>query len=171
MQLKTYQQATLDTLRRFFEAAQAHGPKAAYEAITTEPDQVRRLCGYGGRYTPLLGQEGMPYVCLRLPTGGGKTLLAAHSVAVARDAWIGRDYPPVLWLVPTTTIRRQTVDALNNPRHHYRKALAAAFGEPVRVFDIADFTRLCANRSPPMRPSTRMKRRPPSLGRRLSCPA
>lgn len=62
MQLKTYQQATLDTLRRFFEAAQAHGPKAAYEAITTEPDQVRRLCGYGGRYTPLLGQEGMPYV-------------------------------------------------------------------------------------------------------------
>ncbi|WP_066487624.1 DEAD/DEAH box helicase family protein [Sphingomonas sp. CCH9-F2] len=144
MQLKTYQQATLDTLRRFFEAAQAHGPKAAYEAITTEPDQARRLRGYGGRYTPLLGQEGMPYVCLRLPTGGGKTLLAAHSVAVARDAWIGRDYPPVLWLVPTTTIRRQTVDALNNPRHHYRKALAAAFGEPVRVFDIADFTRLTA---------------------------
>jgi type III restriction enzyme len=39
-----------------------------------------------------------------------KTLLAAHSIAVARDAWIGRDYPPVLWLVPTTTIRRQTVD-------------------------------------------------------------
>ena len=144
MQLKTYQQATLDTLRRFFEAAQAHGPKAAYEAITTEPDQARRLRGYGGRYTPLLGQEGMPYVCLRLPTGGGKTLLAAHSIAIARDAWIGRDYPPVLWLVPTTTIRRQTVDALNNPRHPYRQALAAAFGEPVRVFDIADFTRLTA---------------------------
>ena len=41
MQLKTYQQATLDTLRRFFEAAQAHGPKAAYEAITTEPEQGR----------------------------------------------------------------------------------------------------------------------------------
>ena len=142
MQLKTYQQATLDTLRRFFEAARAHGPKAAYEAITTEPEQAKRLRGYGGRYTPLLGQEAMPYVCLRLPTGGGKTLLAAHSIAVARDAWIGRDYPPVLWLVPTTTIRRQTVDALNNAHHPYRQALAAAFGEPVRVFDIADFTRL-----------------------------
>ena len=144
MQLKTYQQATLDTLRRFFEDAQAHGAKAAYEAITAEPEQARRLRGYGGRYTALLGQEAMPYVCLRLPTGGGKTLLAAHSIAVARDAWIGRDYPPVLWLVPTTTIRRQTVEALANPRHPYRQALGLAFGEPVRVFDIADFTRLTA---------------------------
>ena len=145
MQLKQYQLDTLATLRRFFEEARVRGPKAAYEAITAEPDQARRLRGYGGRYTPLLGQEGMPYVCLRLPTGGGKTLLAAHAIGVARDAWVERDFPLVLWLVPTTTIRRQTVDALNDPRHPYRQALAAAFGEPVRVFDIGDFAQARAH--------------------------
>lgn len=142
MELKPYQRATLDTLRRFFEEARVRGAKAAYEAITSEPDQAKRLRGYGGRYTALLGQESMPYVCLRLPTGGGKTLLAAHAIGVARDAWIERDFPLVLWLVPTTTIRKQTVEALNDPRHPYRLALAETFGEPVRIFDIADFTRL-----------------------------
>lgn len=145
MDLKLYQRDTLATLRRFFEDARVRGPKMAYEAITAEPDQAKRLRGYGGRYTALLGQEAMPYVCLRLPTGGGKTLLAAHSIAVARDAWIEEDYPLVLWLVPTTTIRRQTVDALNDPRHPYRRALADAFGEPVRVFDIGDFAQMRAH--------------------------
>jgi type III restriction enzyme len=142
MLLKTYQRETLATLRRFFQDARVRGAKAAYEAIVAEPDQAKRLRGYAGAYTPLLGQEEMPYVCLRLPTGGGKTLLAAHSVKVAADAWMGVDYPLVLWLVPTTTIRKQTVEALNNPRHPYRLALAEAFGEPVRVFDIGDFTQL-----------------------------
>lgn len=142
MLLKDYQTATLATLRRFFEEARLRGPKAAYEAIVGEPEQAKRLHGFGGAYTPLLGQEDMPYVCLRLPTGGGKTLLAAHSVKLVAQAWIGTDYPLVLWLVPTTTIRKQTVEALNNPRHPYRQALAEAFGEPVRIFDIGDFTRL-----------------------------
>ncbi|MGG2329480.1 DEAD/DEAH box helicase family protein, partial [Salmonella enterica] len=79
--------------------------------------------------------ENVPQVCLRLPTGGGKTILAAHSVAVARDNWIEREFPLVLWLVPSTTIRRQTAEALKNPRHPYRQVLDEAFSGRVRVFD------------------------------------
>lgn len=142
MQLKQYQADTLAVLRRFLEEARLHGPKAAYEAITQEPEQAKRLRGYGGKYEPLLGQEEMPYVCLRLPTGGGKTLLGAHAIGVAKDAWIERDFPLVLWLVPTNMIRTQTVDALNNPKHPYRSALDDHFGGRVRVFDIGDFRRL-----------------------------
>ncbi|EGD57540.1 Type III restriction enzyme, res subunit [Novosphingobium nitrogenifigens DSM 19370] len=142
MQLKTYQTDTLATLRRFFEEARLRGPKAAYEAITQEPEQAKRLRSYGGKYEPLLGQEEMPYVCLRLPTGGGKTLLGAHAIGVAKDAWIEKDFPLVLWLVPTNMIRTQTADALNNPRHPYRQALDAQFGGRVRVFDIGDFARI-----------------------------
>lgn len=142
MILKQYQKDTLATLRRFLERARVSGPKAAYDAITAEPEQARRLHGYGGAYRPLKGMEGVPAVCLRLPTGGGKTILAAHSIAVAKDAWLERDYPLVLWLVPTNTIRKQTVDALKNPRHAYRAALDEAFGGRVRVFDIGDFTQL-----------------------------
>jgi len=142
MILKQYQKDTIATLRRFLEDARVHGPAAAYEAITGDPEQAQRLHGYGGKYKPLKGREGVPYVCLRLPTGGGKTILAAHSIAVAKDTWIEKDFPLVLWLVPTNTIRRQTVDALKNPRHAYRKALDEAFDGRVRVFDIGDFTQL-----------------------------
>ena len=84
----------------------------------------------------------MPYVCLRLPTGGGKTILGCHAVKVARDAWVERDYPLVLWLVPTNTIRLQTVQALKNPLHPYHQVLAEGFEGQVRIFDISEFTRI-----------------------------
>jgi type III restriction enzyme len=142
MILKQYQDDTLSILRRFFEEARLRGAKAAYEGIVSEPDQARRLRGFGGAYEPLLGLEDMPYVCLRLPTGGGKTLLSAHAIGVAKDAWIEKDYPVVLWLAPTNIIRQQTVDALKNPNHAYRRAMDDAFDGRVRVFDIGDFTQV-----------------------------
>ena len=142
MQLKQYQADTLSVLRRFFEEARIAGPKNAYEAITQEPEQAARLRGYAEPYAPLKELPDVPYVCLRLPTGGGKTILAAHAVSIARNAYIEKDYPLVLWLVPTNTIRRQTVEALKNTRHAYRQVLDDAFDGRVRVFDIADFTHI-----------------------------
>jgi type III restriction enzyme len=142
MKLKQYQTDTLSVLRRFFEEARVVGPKGAYEAITREPEQAKRLGRYGGTYTPLAELPGVPYVCLRLPTGGGKTILGAHSIGIARDAWVEKDYPMVLWLVPSNTIRLQTAEALKNARHPYRQALDEAFDGRVRVFDIADFTHI-----------------------------
>ncbi|MDE2829230.1 MAG: DEAD/DEAH box helicase family protein [Gemmatimonadota bacterium] len=142
MNLKQYQTDTLSILRRFFEEARMAGPKNAYEAITQEPEQAMRFGGYAGAYVPLKELFDVPYVCLRLPTGGGKTILAAHAVSVARNAWIEKDYPVVLWLVPTNTIRQQTVEALKTARHAYRQVLDEAFDGRVRVFDIADFTHI-----------------------------
>ena len=142
MQLKQYQADTLAVLRRFLEEARVAGAKNAYEAITQEPEQAARLKGYAGPYAPLEELPDVPYVCLRLPTGGGKTILAAHAVSIARNAWVEKDHPLVLWLVPTNTIRRQTVEALKNTRHAYRQVLDDAFAGRVRVFDIADFTHI-----------------------------
>lgn len=142
MKLKQYQSDTLDVLRRFFEEARIAGAKNAYEALTREPEQVKRLGRYAGDYTPLEALPNVPYVCLRLPTGGGKTILGAYAVGIARDAWMEKDYPLVLWMVPSNTIRLQTVDALKNARHPYRQALDEAFSGRVRVFDITDFTNI-----------------------------
>ena len=142
MELKQYQVETLAVLRRFFEEARVAGPKNAYEAITRAPEQAERLGRYAGAYTPLARLPEVPYVCLRLPTGGGKTILAARAVAIARDTWIEKDYPLVLWLVPSNTIRIQTVQALKNTRHPYRQALDDSFSGRVRVFDVTDFTQL-----------------------------
>ena len=143
MQLKQYQADALSFLQRFFEEARVAGPKNAYETITQESELASRLGRYGGRYaTPFEDLPDIPYVCLRLPTGGGKTILGAHAVRVARDAWIEKDYPLVLWLVPTNTIRLQTAQALKDPRHPYRQALDDEFNGRVRVFDISDFTHI-----------------------------
>ena len=142
MKLKQYQVDTLGILRRFFEEARIAGPRNAYETITQTPEQASHLGRYAGAYTPLARLPEVPYVCLRLPTGGGKTLLGAHAVAIARDAWIEKDHPLVLWLVPTNTIRLQTAQALKSTRHPYRQALDEAFSGRVRVVDIADFTHI-----------------------------
>ena len=139
MKLKQYQTDTLDVLRRFLEEARVAGPQNAYDAITTEPEQAARLGRYAGKYSPLEELSDAPYVCLRLPTGGGKTILGAHSIGIARDTWIEKDYPMVLWLVPSNTIRLQTAEALKNAQHPYRQVLDDAFEGRVRVFDISDF--------------------------------
>ena len=143
MRLKQYQTDTLSVLQRFFEEARIAGPRNAYETITSEPELAERLGGFGGSYTaPFEDLPETPYVCLRLPTGGGKTILGSYAVRVARDAWIEKDYLLVLWLVPTNTIRLQTAQALKDTRHSYRQVLDEAFRGRVRVFDIADFTHI-----------------------------
>ena len=142
MKLKEYQTETLNTLRRFFEEARIGGPANAYKTIAGEPEQAKRLGLYGSRYSPLAELPNTPYVCLRLPTGGGKTILGAHSIAIVRDTWIEKDWPLVLWLVPSNTIRLQTAEALQNTRHPYRQVLDEAFDGRVRVFDITDFTHI-----------------------------
>ncbi|MCJ2186467.1 DEAD/DEAH box helicase [Novosphingobium beihaiensis] len=142
MELKTYQKAALGTLRDYLAEARVTGPVEAYRTVTSQPEIQQRLGAYLTPYRPLKELTDAPYVCLRLPTGGGKTILAAHSIDAAREAWIEKDYPLVLWLVPTTTIRKQTVEALKNPRHPYRKVLDNAFGGKVRVVDIGDFAQL-----------------------------
>lgn len=139
MKLKQYQADTLAILRRFLEGARVAGPRNAYDALTGEPEQAKRLGRYRTGYKALDGLPGVPYVCLRLPTGGGKTILAAHAIGVARDAWVEKEYPLTLWLVPSNIIRLQTVEALRNTRHPYRRALDELFEGRVRVFDIADF--------------------------------
>ncbi len=140
MQLKQYQTDTLTILRRYLEEARTAGPAPAYDLLTAEPEQEKRLGRYRSAYKALEALPDTPYVCLRLPTGGGKTILAAHAIGIARDAWMEKDHPLVLWLVPSNTIRQQTAEALKNPRHPYRQVLDELFGGRVRVFDITDFT-------------------------------
>lgn len=142
MKLKDYQKASLNTLRAFFEEARIIGAKAAYDKITSQPELAKRLRGYIANYQPIKALPQVPYVCLRLPTGGGKTILASHSINVVKDTWIEKDFPLVLWLVPTNTIRLQTAEALKNPRHPYRQVLDEAFEGRVRIFDIGDFTQI-----------------------------
>jgi type III restriction enzyme len=139
MELKQYQLDTLKPLRSFLELCRIMSPSDAYKRVTSEPEQAKRLGSYGGTYRAINNMPNVPHCCLRLPTGGGKTILAAHAIKVAQESLIEKDYPVVLWLVTSNTIRTQTVEALKRPGHPYRAVLDDAFQGRVRVFDITEF--------------------------------
>jgi type III restriction enzyme len=135
VELKTFQRAALDRLRTYLDRARIIGdPKQAFlETLRQwEPDRPPPS------YRNIEGLPGVPNVCLRLPTGAGKTLLAAHTIAEAGRSYLEQEYPTVLWLVPTNTIRKQTAEALKKPSHPYRAAIDQAFEGRVAVFDIAE---------------------------------
>lgn len=136
--LKGYQERVLDSLGEFFRlTAQTGHPDQAFR------DVVRRI-GEAGQYLPVpavgLGAE-MPYICLRVPTGGGKTLLACYAAGLAQRDFMRAERAVVLWLVPSNTILDQTADALRDPRHPYRRALELACGA-VEVATIEEALRL-----------------------------
>lgn len=124
--LKDYQLRVLESLRDFFRiAARLQNPESAFREIT------ERTFGAALPYIPVCAagmKPQMPYVCLRVPTGGGKTLLACHAAGLAINDFMRAERGVVLWLVPSNTILEQTANALRDPRHHYRRALELACG-------------------------------------------
>ena len=141
--LKNYQQHVLDGLEAFLTECRFSGPAAAYKKIAHRKDEngVAENPYAAHKYQKIEGLEGRPHVCLRVPTGGGKTYLAALSLQHAAR-FMETETPTVLWFTPSDAIRRQTVEMLNNPQHPCRKALNEAFGMMTRVCDIEDFAHL-----------------------------
>lgn len=134
LSLKVYQQRALSSLARFLEDARLTGPASAFEK-NVDPGLITQ-------YKPMPGMEGTPYVCLRIPTGGGKTVMGAHIIQAAGDAYLERTYPLVMWMVPTTQIKTQTLQAFKDPRHPYRQELDEAFGGNVALYDVEDFAQI-----------------------------
>ncbi len=124
---KQYQLDTLQALTDWLSAT-----SASQDPDTEFYKQTRRA------YQPVDCLPGVPYACLRLPTGGGKTLVAAFAIGRIADALLKSETPCTVWLVPSSPILDQTVKALTNRAHPYRKALAERFGENVRVMTIAE---------------------------------
>jgi type III restriction enzyme len=139
MELKPFQRTALDILATFLERARTlANPEQAF----IESWRTRETPKTPPPYRTMPGLPGVPNVCLRLPTGGGKTLLASHTVAIAGRHYLERDFPVVLWMVPTNTIRVQTAEALKKPGHPYRAALDDAFDGRVSVFDAAEIAQI-----------------------------
>ncbi|MCC7361214.1 MAG: DEAD/DEAH box helicase family protein [Anaerolineales bacterium] len=131
-ELKGYQRDALDALREYFqECTRTNNPGTAFYTITD-----KRL-GQGLAYRPVEGLRGLPYVCVRIPTGGGKTVVACHAVGLATQELLHALRSVVVWLAPSNTIVRQTLVALRDRRHFYRQALEAALG-PITVLEVGE---------------------------------
>ena len=75
----------------------------------------------------------IPHICFKIPTGGGKTLLAA--AALQR---LHRQTGLTLWITPTRAIYDQTKAALKSREHPYRQMLERASGGRVKLLEKDD---------------------------------
>lgn len=132
MELKNYQRAVIRDLERYLEILMQTGSiETAYRRLWEEKHVP---VGPGGmpRYQDLL--PGVANVCLKVPTGGGKTFLAANAIEPIFHALGVMQQRVVVWLVPSDAILTQTLAALRNPSHPYRQKIDVAFNSRVEIY-------------------------------------
>lgn len=142
MQLKEYQQRALETIRGYLELLATWRKKAEdnpdleidFPSKAWEKAEVGR--GYLARKNGL-GQP-LPAFCLKVPTGGGKTLLAVKTVDLVNTVYRKHQMGLVLWIVPTTQIYRQTIQHLKDRDHPYRQHLDLASGGHTLILEKTD---------------------------------
>lgn len=158
MQLKEYQQAALDAFERYLKELETQERQCNQWANAGETDvdvldfprKTWNALGQRGELPSLKKPDGtleapqyvsrfdgrrqpVPHICLKVPTGGGKTLLAAAALERLRP-----HSGIVLWVVPSKAIFRQTWTALATRLHPYRQALERASGGRVKLFRKGD---------------------------------
>lgn len=110
MELKGYQKNVLSDLRHFLELlTEKQNIKYAYNALWKEKGISVGMEGMPSYRTVL---PGVPHVCMKVPTGGGKTFIAASSVKLVFESMPHIHPMAVAWLVPSDAILQQTVNAL-----------------------------------------------------------
>ena len=159
LELKTYQRDTLDAFSNWLEAikesrniSETQLEKLKEVGIDIDADLEKDILNYPKKAWEKLAKNGdvavtageyidrkdcanrpIPHICFKVPTGGGKTLLAAS--ALER---LHRQRGLTLWVVPTQAIFDQTKAALWNREHPYRKVLERASGGRVKMLERED---------------------------------
>lgn len=128
MELKSYQKQVLKDLNAYLSLlCETKDYKASFRLFWQEKG-VPSL----GHYQDLL--PGVPILCFKVPTGGGKTFLAASSIHPVFDALPATKTKAVVWLVPSDAILTQTVKALKDTANPYRQKIDVDFGGRVEVY-------------------------------------
>ena len=157
LELKEYQRGALDALARWLETLEnaQRDSETMVEALQRTPIDVPipdELRNYPKAAWQTLKKNGgvaatasehvdrtdeanrpIPHICFKVPTGGGKTLLAA--AALERLPW---QRGLVLWIVPSKAIYTQTKAALWDRQHPYRKMLNRASAGRVKMLEKED---------------------------------
>ena len=128
MELKSYQKKVIADLTRYLELLnETKNYEAAFRFFWQEKSAP--TLGY---YQDIL--PGVPNLCFKVPTGGGKTFIACNAIRPIFDALPVTKTKSVVWLVPSDAILAQTVKALKDTQHPYRQKIDVDFGGRVEVY-------------------------------------
>nr|QBM01132.1 hypothetical protein [uncultured archaeon] len=123
MELKKYQEKSLEILDRYLKELNDSGPKRAFIYVANNP--------YNNSF---FGE--IPCICVKIPTGGGKTLVGCHAVTKIMEITLKNkmDKGIAMWFVPSEAIKSQTLRKLKDRNDMHRKILDSYFDNGIRVF-------------------------------------
>jgi DNA or RNA helicases of superfamily II len=135
MELKSYQKKTLDDLEDFYiKLNETNSSTRAFYQHWTEKGYT---VGKDGVRPYIKTVEKTPHICVKVPTGGGKTFIAACSIKKFFNVF-PRNTKVVVWLVPSDAILQQTLNNLRDHSHPYRQRLNSDFSGKVEVYDVEE---------------------------------
>ena len=142
MKLKDYQENALKQVTGFLEQAVTWRPKAredgewlfdfaekAWEKAHVYSPYLKRRDGLG---------QPLPVFCLKIPTGGGKTLLAVKTIDLVQSIYRQQQNGLVVWIVPTEQIYRQTLARLKDRDDPYRQHMDVASAGRTMIVEKTD---------------------------------
>ena len=161
MEFKDYQQRVLDAVDAYLDELVKHRTRAEEIAKLaklqpdlelTVPDFAAEawkaikakgrlpIARSGFEYSPRKDGVGrtVPNACLKVPTGGGKTLLATAAISRLFAHLLTTNHGMVLWVVPNEAIYSQTKKQLNDRDHPYRQMLDRAAAGRVKFLEKSD---------------------------------
>lgn len=155
LELKMYQLGAIEAFGRYLDALKEAreksetGIRALKQAGVDIPDGLRNypqmawqklkdsgdVAQSAGEYVSRTddADRPIPHLCFKVPTGGGKTFLAAAALERLR-----RQTGLTLWIVPSKAIYEQTKAALWDREHPYRQMLERASGGRVKMLEKDD---------------------------------
>jgi Type III restriction enzyme, res subunit. len=142
MILKDYQTDVVEALKKFY--TEAENVKSAIEKLDVNlrssisyVDAVYNnlnLSHFADRPKNGLG-ESYPRFCLKIPTGGGKTLLAIEAIREYHNLFAKKRTGLVVWIVHREIIYRQTIEKLKDKNHIYRQWLDQCSGNRTIILE------------------------------------
>ncbi len=142
MELKEYQNKVIKTLTNYLSSLSDEKNKydkliEDYPDLSADVDFSKKAWDSSIRslYTQHFNglKEPLPDFYLKVPTGGGKTLLACHAIDLVNKMYLKRQTGLVLWVVPSTQIYRQTLVYLRDREHPYRQVLDISSGGRTQI--------------------------------------
>lgn len=147
MELKEYQKQVVQRLssyltalskfRETYDKAMEATPELAMDYHF--PEKAWSEIGLSNYHQSKNGlQEPLPNIFFKVPTGGGKTILATHAIDLINKIYLKKQAGMVLWIVPTTQIYTQTLTALRDRNHPYRQLLDISSGGKTLILEKMD---------------------------------
>jgi type III restriction enzyme len=139
MELKHYQERVLGEVKHFLERLAEQRAAGARHPSLDAWAEAKRLLPSVGNYTERKNgvDDDLPTFCIKVPTGGGKTLLAVRILGLLHETILKERNGAglVLWVVPSDQIYKDTFGALRDRRHPYREALEFALSRRLEVWE------------------------------------